>query len=187
MLQFLWNPDHPAAPISLFSTQLSLLHICETQTTQLLKFLFSVHSSIYYLSVKPRPPSCSNSCFQYTAQSTTYLWNPGHPAAPIPVFSTQLSILHICETQTTKLLQFLISVYSLVFYIYITHWGVFWQLCYMQKVLNNCFVQLCSPWWWASKSSTYIFHIEEFLAVLLHAENVKQLFCTTVFYLMMGQ
>ena len=40
---------------------------------------------------------------------------------------------------------------------------------------------------WIIQSTTYILHIEEFLAVLLYAENVMQLFCTIVCSLMMGK
>jgi len=26
------------------------------------------------------------------------------------------------------------------------------QLCYVQKMLSNCFLQLCAPWWWAHQA-----------------------------------
>jgi len=45
---------------------------------------------------------------------------------------------------------------------------------------NHCFQ--CT-----AHSTTHILHTEEFSAALLHAENVKQLFCTIVCSLMMGQ
>jgi hypothetical protein len=39
---------------------------------------------------------------------------------------------------------------------------------------------------WVSQK-LHIYYIEEFLAALLHAENVKHLFYTIVYPLMMGQ
>ena len=38
-----------------------------------------------------------------------------------------------------------------------------------------------------TRSATHILHSEEFSAALLHAENIKQLFCTTAFCLITYQ
>jgi hypothetical protein len=80
-----------------------------------------------------------------------FLWNPDHQAAPIPVFSIQLSLLHTCESQITMLLQFLFSVHTLVFYMYITHLGVLGSSATYRKckatVLCNSVLPVDGPLW----------------------------------------
>jgi len=49
-------------------------------------------------------------------------WNQERQAAPVTVFSAQLGLLHLYYPLRS-----------------------FWQLCYMQKMFGNCFVQLYAP------------------------------------------
>lgn len=44
-----------------------------------------------------------------------------------------------------------ISMNSSVCYVFGTHWGVFRQFCYTQKMPSKCFVQSFAPCWWANK------------------------------------